>query len=87
MVTNKRTALAMMGGCETGVEIIQAERLLSSIDPESEKSVVRGAAATVLACAGCNGKPGEVDNPEQFKCPVEETAEHFAFITTYSGLR
>lgn len=66
----KKTALAMMEGCESGVRVLRAEELLSSIDTEFHRSSVQAAAEFVVSCATCQGNPEVMEG--DFACPLTQ---------------
>ncbi|RTK94574.1 hypothetical protein EKI60_03065 [Candidatus Saccharibacteria bacterium] len=65
-----KTALAMMEGCEVGVNIRRAEELLSPTDPASTRQIVAEAAGYVVTCATCLGEPHKLEG--DFACPLTE---------------
>lgn len=72
----KKTAVAMLGGCETGQAILTAERLLSPVDSPFYRESVRSAAEMVVACATCEGCPERIEDPEAFPCPVQANEDN-----------
>ena len=72
MAEPKKTALAMMGGCEHGVGILREASLLSPVDDEQFRTDVKAGELIVAACATCQGRPDALEDGEVFACPLQD---------------
>lgn len=72
MAEPKRTALAMMEGCEDGVGILREASLSSPTDNAQFRADVQSGELIVGSCVTCQGNPGAMEDGDMFACPLRD---------------